>query len=254
MHSLRWPLAALLSWALAWGLFALLAVVGVPAGLALAAGGFLGAALALLHAQRWRRLIVALGFPLSILMLGRVDATWAWLVPLGVLLLVYPLRSWSDAPLYPTPEGALEGLPGVVPLAPGSEVLDAGCGVGHGLAELARAYPEARLRGIEWSGLLARVARLLLRLRGVDAAVLQGDMWLLDWSGFALVYIFQRPESMAQAWAKARLEMLPGTHLASLDFEIPGEMPVARIELSGHHEVLVYKLGDWRADAAQQGA
>jgi len=250
MHSLRWPLAALLSWALAWGLFQVLATLGVPPVLALAAGGFVGVVLAFLHAARWRRLIVALGFPLSVLMLGQVAATWAWLVPLAALLLVYPMRSWSDAPLYPTPAGALAELPGVVALAPGAQILDAGCGAGHGLAELARAYPQARLRGIEWSGLLAAAARVLLRLRGVAATVLRGDMWLLDWSGFDLVYLFQRPESMGQAWAKARLEMRPGSHLASLDFEIPGEMPLARIELPGRHEVLVYKLGDWRADAA----
>ena len=251
MHSLRWPLAALLSWALAWGLFATLARLGVPLPLALAGGSFLGAALALLHVQRWRRLLIALGFPLSSLMLGRVDTAWAWLVPLGVLLLVYPMRSWSDAPLYPTPDGALDALPGLVPLAPGAQILDAGCGAGHGLAALARAYPQAQLRGIEWSGLLVNLARVLLRLRGVDAAVLRGDMWLLDWGGFDLLYIFQRPESMAQAWAKARLEMKPGAHIVSLDFEIPNEVPAARIELPGRHEVLVYKLGDWRSDAAQ---
>jgi hypothetical protein len=32
-------------------------------------------------------------------------------------------------------------------------------------------------------------------------------MWRADWSGYQLVYLFQRPESMARAWAKGCAEM-----------------------------------------------
>ena len=34
---------------------------------------------------------------------------------------------------------------------PGAHVLDAGCGLGHGLQALRRAYPQAQLHGMEWS-------------------------------------------------------------------------------------------------------
>jgi SAM-dependent methyltransferase len=236
---LIWPLPALLSWGLAWGLFLVLLprLGGLPA-LALAAAAGLG--LSLLQSRRWRRLMVAAGFPLSLLAsgLGSALPAWAWLLPLGLLLLAYPQRSWRDAPLFPTPPGALDGLPALAPLPAGAAVLDAGCGLGHGLRALRRAYPEARLSGIEWSPLLARLAAW----RCPWALVARGDMWAQDWSPFQMVYLFQRPESMAQALAKARAELRPGAWLVSLDFALEGLAPQGELA-AGRHRVWVYR---WR--------
>src|SRR6218665_1292685 len=197
----RWPLPALLSWAAAWGLFVALQAAGLPPLIALIAAALVGAGLALLHEARWRRLIVAAGFPLSLLIADRSLGlpAWAWLLPLALLIVVYPRRSWGDAPLFPTPRAALQGLAALAPLAPGARVLDAGCGLGHGLRELHQAYPATRLEGIEWSGLLA----LLARWRCPWAKIARGDLWAQGWQGFDLVYVFQRPETMARVWAKA---------------------------------------------------
>eukprot|EP01137_Pigoraptor_chileana_P016939 Opistho-2@74266 len=123
----RWPLPALLSWAAAWGLFVALQAAGLPPLIALIAAALVGAGLALLHEARWRRLIVAAGFPLSLLIADRSLGlpAWAWLLPLALLIVVYPRRSWGDAPLFPTPRAALQGLAALAPLAPGARVLDA---------------------------------------------------------------------------------------------------------------------------------
>jgi SAM-dependent methyltransferase len=192
------------------------------------------------QAARWRRLIVALGFPLSAVALGLPGGVpaWAWLAPLALLLVLYPRRTWGDAPLFPTPAGALADLPAVAALPPGARVLDAGCGTGDGLRELARAYPGATLEGIEWSLPL----RWLTRLRVPQATVRGGDMWALDWRPYQLVYLFQRPESMARAWAKAQSELAPGAWLVSLDFAVPGLTPLARWSLDRGHSVLVYRI------------
>jgi hypothetical protein len=43
-------------------------------------------------------------------------------------------------------------------------------------------------------------------------------MWLDHWGAYDLVYVFQRPETMARAQAKAQTEMKPGAWLVSLEF------------------------------------
>lgn len=238
---LPWPLPALLAWAAAWLLYAGLQRSAVPAALALLLACALGTAASVLGRSWWRRGLIAAGFPLSWLASGASAGAvpaWAWLVPLVLLLLVYPLNAWRDAPLFPTPRQALEALPGAALLAPQARVLDAGCGLGDGLRALRRAYPQARVEGVEWS----RTLRLLCALRCPWARVQRGDMWAVDWGQYALVYLFQRPESMERAAAKARADMPPGAWLVSLEFAVPGVRPHAQLPLGGERVLWVYRL------------
>ena len=129
-------------------------------------------------------------------------------------------------------------LPGAAPLALQARVLDAGCGLGDGLRALRRAYPQARVEGVEWS----RALRLLCALRCPWARVQRGDMWGVDWGQYALVYLFQRPESMARAAAKASADMPPGAWLVSLEFPVPGVRPQAQLPLGGERVLWVYRL------------
>lgn len=194
-----------------------------------------------------RRLWVAGGYPLSAVLLsaqgGPAWPAWVWLLPPALLLAVYPLRAWRDAPLFPTPQGALNGLARLLPLPAGAQVLDAGCGLGHGLLALQAAWPQARVRGVEWSLPLALLARWRCRF----AQVRRGDMWAAGaWSEVDLVYLFQRPESMARAWDKACAE-LPGGWLVSLEFAVPGRPPDLRHALPGAREVLAWRVPGSRA-------
>jgi SAM-dependent methyltransferase len=231
-----WPLSALLVWLAAWlGHAALLDWGREPA---VVGGALLGGGLALLYERRWRRLIAALGFPLSALALGWQGGApgLMWVLPLALLWWLYPRRSWSEAPVFPTPRGALLQLPAHAPLPPGARVLDAGCGAGDGLHELLRAYPQARVEGVEWSRPLALLARWRVRC----ARVRRGDLWADDWAPFALVYVFQRPESMPRVWAKACAELPAGAWLVSLDFAVPGVVPNAHWQLPNGKSVWLY--------------
>lgn len=220
---LPWPAPALIAWAGAWALHALLLPRAGPLA-ALLAGCALGTLASLWGTRWWRRVLIALGFPLSLALTGAAALpAWAWLIPLVLLLAVYPLNAWRDAPLFPTPAGALQGLETLAPLPPGARVLDAGCGLGDGLRALRQAYPQARLDGLERSWPL----RWLCALRCPWARVRQGDIWLADWSSYQLVYLFQRPESMTRALVKAG-EMAPGSWLVSLEFPLPGVAPQAQ--------------------------
>ena len=192
---------------------------GLSAPLALAAASALGVGFSLLAGTWWRRAIVGVGFPLSMALMALSGLAslppLTWLLPLGLLLLIYPLNAWRDAPLFPTPAHALRDLAAQAPLKEGALVLDAGCGLGDGLMALREAYPMARLHGLEWSWPL----RVVSAWRCPWARIRQGDIWRADWRGYDLVYLFQRPESMPRAVTKAQAELKAGAWLASLEFE-----------------------------------
>lgn len=233
-----WPLPALLVWAAAWGTCVGLVSLGVSPLLSLVLPSLGGVAASLLGDSWWRRLMIGAGFPLSLALSGLLHVPgWGWLLPLALLLLIYPLNAWRDAPIFPTPQDALNTLPDHAPLPPGARVLDAGCGAGHGLRALRQAYPLARLHGIEWSWPLWAWCAWACPW----AQVRRGDIWQADWSDYALVYVFQRPESMPRALDKARAELAVGAWLVSLEFEITDVQPDAQYAAPGGRMVWAYQ-------------
>lgn len=233
-----WPLPALLAWGSAWALFLGLQRAGLAPWAALALASFWGLACSVLVGARWRRTMVALGFPLSLWLSGAASLPgWAWLLPLALLLLIYPLNAWRDAPLFPTPAHALRDLAAQAPLPVGARVLDAGCGLGDGLIALREAYPQAQWHGLEWSWPL----RALCALRCPWARIRRGDIWRADWQSYDLVYLFQRPESMDRAVAKAAAELRPGAWLVSLEFEASALVPQAVLQASDGRSVWLYR-------------
>jgi len=196
-----------------------------------------GMALSVLGTTRARQLALALGFPVSLGLSGSTTLpAWAWLFPLVFALLVYPVHAWRDAPIFPTPFHALRELPGVAPLPGTAVILDAGCGLGDGLRALRVVYPKARFCGIEFSWPL----RLMAALRCPWARIWHGDIWQEDWSAYDMVYLFQRPETMPHAVAKAQ-EMKPGAWLVSLEFEATSLTPTAVVQASADRPVWLYQ-------------
>ena len=235
-----WPASAFGAWALAWAALQGASRLGAPAPWPVLLSLATVFALAACHRRPWRRWLVALGWPAALLLQTAAVPAWAW-AGVGVgLVLLYPRRHWQDAPLYPTPLGALDDLARHAPLPSGARVLDGGCGAGDGLLALARAYPGAVLEGVEGSRALVWACRWRCR----RARVWQGDLWRTDWRPYALVYLFQRPESMPQALAKAQAELAPGAWLVSLDFPLPG-MEATQSWAHGRHTVYLYAADRW---------
>ncbi len=240
----RWPLPALWLWLLAWGAHEAVIAVGGREWMAFIAGSLIGVVGTVFGNSRLQRVVIGVGFPVALAALGMGTAlpVWIWLMPLVGLLLLYPIRTWGDAPLYPTPRRALDGLHRLAPMAGDrtrgeARILDAGCGVGDGLRALRREYPHALIEGIEWSWPLVG----LCKLRCSWAEVRQGDMWKADWHNYDLIYLFQRPESMFRAVEKASREMRPSGYLVSLEFEAPGLKPVSSLLGPGGQRVWVYR-------------
>ena len=236
-----WPVPALLGWCLAWAVFAGVRGLALPLAAALVLGTATAALAALVGCRGWRRRsITLLGFPLSAAALGAAQLpSFIWLLALAPLWLAYPLRAWRDAPFFPTRRGALQAARKLIFLSPRARLLDAGCGLGDGLLALREAWPQVQLEGVEWSRPLA----LLAHLRCGFAKVRCGDMWLHDWRPYELVYLFQRPESMARAAAKASAEMRTGSWLVSLEFAVPGWREHALLKPPGQRVIWIYRIG-----------
>ncbi len=230
----------MLAWAAGWAGLAVAVQLGGGPGLALATGGVVALCGALCCTGLWRRGIAALGFPLSALATGWAGAVpaWAWGLAVLPLLLLYPVRAWRDAPFFPTPAGGLHGLNAAVGTPAPQRVLDAGCGLGHGLRELQALWPQAVVHGLEWSRPLAWAAAW----RCPRAQVRRGDMWAANWRDYDLVYLFQRPESMGRAWTKACAELAPGSWVASLEFAVPGVKPSACLQRDALRPVWLYRV------------
>lgn len=234
---LKWPMPALLVWGGAWVLYQFLSD-SLPPLAAMALTSAVAMALSVVGGTRARRWALALGFPVSLWLSGAASMpAWGWLVPLGLALLIYPVHAWHDAPIFPTPLNALRDLPTAAPLPAGAVLLDAGCGVGDGLRALRLAYPQATWCGIEFSWPL----RFVAALRCPWARIWHGDIWQADWSGYDLVYVFQRPETMPHAVAKARADMKPGAWLVSLEFEATELAPTAVVQASADRPVWLYQ-------------
>ncbi len=224
-----WPWTAFAAWVLGWLLLGGALAAGVQTLLALALAWAPSVLLAWWVGGRWRRLMVLAGLPLAVSVQQAAFAwpAWIWLLPMALLLALYPLSAWRDAPWFPTPPDALLALAPRLVLASDARMLDAGSGLGHGLVALRRAFPQARLDGMERSALLAWGSRMR-RMTGVR--VLRQDFWQRSWADYDLVYMFQRPESMDPAWRKACCEQRPGSWFVSLEFPVPGQVPTLQLE------------------------
>jgi len=234
---LKWPIPALLIWGGAWAIY-LNASGLLPELWAMALACAVAAAFSVMGQTPARRWALVLGFPVSLWLSGAaVFPAWGWLIPLALALLIYPVHAWHDAPIFPTPLNALRDLSQAAPLPSGAVLLDAGCGVGDGLRALRLAYPQAQLCGIEFSWPL----RFMAALRCPWARIWHGDIWQEDWSGYDLVYLFQRPETMPHAVAKAREHMKPGAWLVSLEFEATELTPTAVVQASAGRPVWLYQ-------------
>jgi len=230
LHRIPWPLPALLVWLGGWGCYLVLIQAGQGPGTAAVL-----ISLAACLAARWgdrpgRRLLIGLGFPLSWLW----QADWAtlaaplWLLPLAVLLLLYPPSAWRYRDR--AAEIDFGALREHLLLAPMARILVIGQPLGPLLRALERAFPDARrvVLCASWADWLGA------RLSGSEANLQRADPWQSDWSACELLLLAladetqpsARPESAASIAAhKAAYELPPGAWLASLGQALPGCQP-----------------------------
>lgn len=240
MKFMTWPLPALLAWGSSWLIFKSLQSVGLSETIALVLAAFWGGFLSRFGHTPMRKALIVLGFPMSVVVSSSTISIppIAWLFLLGLIVLIYPRKAWRDAPLFPTPKKALREMSDHIRLPAEARILDAGSGMGDGLLALRDAYPRAELHGVEMSWPL----RVLSAMRCSFARIRQGDIWLVDWRSFDVVYMFQRPESMPRAVEKAEAELRRGAWLVSLEFEAKELVPQATFTCRDGRPVWMYQV------------
>ncbi len=234
-----WPAPALLAWGWSWLAYNAAQKVEIPHWAAILIPLIFSLIWTLHEESRWRKLFIFAGFPLSwaILQGSPEQSPWLWFLPIPALLLIYPPQTWKDAPIFPTPANALQGIEKLVPINTKDAILDAGCGLGHGMKALKSAYPQARIHGSERSIPLVIACWAL----HTWAKVSRADMWRQSWSDFKIVYVFHRPDTMPQAMKKAKSELKKGAWLLSLEFFDPDYTPTATWTCPDGRKVYAYQ-------------
>ena len=173
-----------------------------------------------LEAPRWW-LPIHLGFvPLAVLASRLVIAPAWYLAGFVLLLLVFWRTDRSRVPLYLSNAATAQAVAHLLPGTP-SHVIDLGCGDGRLIKTLARSRPDCEFVGIEHAPLTWLWARINT-LGLPNCRVRRGDFWKQNLALFEVAYAFLSPAPMARLWAKAGVEMRPGSLLISNSFEIPG--------------------------------
>jgi S-adenosylmethionine-diacylgycerolhomoserine-N-methlytransferase len=119
---------------------------------------------------------------------------------------------------------------------PGASVLEIGCGTGRNLVKLARAYPEARLFGLDVSGQMLASAGAAMARAGLSArvALAQGDATAFDpealfdegeFDRVLVSYALSMIPRWREALARALDVLAPGGALHVVDFGDGASLP-----------------------------
>ncbi len=118
-------------------------------------------------------------------------------------------------------------------------MIDIGSGLGDMSMHIAKVRPDSHIEGIEIAPLPWLVSFVRARIRRSSAVFKLGDYRELDFANYDVIFAYLSPAAMLALWEKSRQEMLPGSLLISLEFEIPGVTPSLCIA-GDKHSPMIY--------------
>jgi hypothetical protein len=180
----------------------------------------------------WWRLIHLLFVPAAVLFARLpIDPLW-FLAGFLVLFALHRGVVSEQVPLYLSSSAARRELLALARDLGAREVVDLGAGIGSVVVPLARAAPDIRWTGIEYSPLPWLIARC--RAIGLpNCEIRYRNLWAVDLAGTQLAYAFLSPVPMRALWRKACREMPAGASLVSNTFAVPDAEAVETIEAEG---------------------
>ncbi|MEQ9488223.1 MAG: class I SAM-dependent methyltransferase [Alphaproteobacteria bacterium] len=181
-----------------------------------------GSAGYLLGLDRWW-IPINIAIPFAVLAALFFDApAWIYLAAFGVTLLVFRNVGSDRVPLYLSNAKTRAALIDLVPQDRDVRFIDLGCGLGGTLVAIGKARLQCRCFGVE----TAPIPYFFSKLRvGSAGTVNFRSLWDVDLSTYDFVYCFLSPEPMTDLFAKAKMEMRPGSLFVSNSFGVPGNQP-----------------------------
>ena len=145
------------------------------------------------------------------------------------------------APLVSTDRETIRRIIGEVRLPAAPTVYELGCGRAKFLRQAEKAWPAARLIGVENLSSLYLFNKIKLGGQGSRIELRRQDLFAVDLQTADLIYCYLNPTTMAKLGEKFRRECRPGTQIVSRSFPIHQLMPekVMRIK---DKEVYFYRI------------
>ena len=190
----------------------------------------------------WWLVIQALFVPAVVFAQSLQLAPLWYLAGFIVLVSVYWSTYAGQAPLYLSRRQVWRQVGAQLPDRAGLRCIDLGSGLGGWVHYLARLRGDSHFNGIEAAPLPCWFGKLRTLLQP-NAAIVWGDFWHHDLSGYDVVFAYLSPIPMPALWDKVRREMRPGSLFISYRFVVPGVAPSSVIEL---HDLGRTQLYCWR--------
>ena len=188
-------------------------------------------------ASWWRW--IHLGFPAAIWVMS------SWYVPNEIYLAGFVISLslfWttfrSQVPFFPSRPIVWQQVARLIPQDKPIRLIDIGSGLGDMSMHIARSRPDGHIEGIEIAPLPWIISYVRAKIACSTARFRLGDYRTLDFANYDVIFAYLSPAVMLALWEKAHQEMLPGSMLISLEFDIPGVVPSLCIEGNEHSPAL----------------
>jgi len=195
----------------------------------------------LLGLDRWW-IPINIAAPFAVLAALTFNApVWIYPAAFALTLLVFWNAGSDRVPLYLSNAKTWAALADMVPEDREFRFVDLGCGLGGTLIAINKSRPNCLCYGVE----TAPIPYFLSKLRAGGAATVEfRSLWDVDLSAYDLVYCFLSPEPMTDLFARAKMQMRPGTLFVSNSFAVPGNPPDETVEVgdSRNTRLLVWRM------------
>jgi hypothetical protein len=193
-------------------------------------------------ASWWRW--IHLGFPLAVwLMSSWHISNELYLVGFVISLSLYWTTFRTQVPFFPSRPIVWQEVAKLIPQDKPVRLIDIGSGLGDMPMHIAKSRPDCHIEGIEIAPLPWLISLVRAKFRRSSVVFKLGDYTALNFSNYDVIFAYLSPAAMLALWEKANLEMLPGSMLISLEFDIPGIKPSFCIEPNAYSPKLyVWKI------------
>ena len=154
----------------------------------------------------------------------------------------------KEVPWIPSPPDIIIKALKLASVGRSDVVYDLGCGNGR-VVTIAAKYFKSLGVCIEVDPILCSVARLIARVNGVSDSVevICANYYKLPLRGATVIYAYLFPSTLSRLKYKFENECRPGTKIITLDFAIPGWIPIvirrAKDSLGVMRTIRIYVIG-----------